>query len=95
MWNWIVSLIFKIVEPLLSLLEHLGLKEPLKKRLSEAWIWAVAAMTMLVASVWATLQWLWGITPLWAVPFLLIGVVTAFATTILWIIWLTLRLIEQ
>lgn len=91
----IISVAFKIVEPLLSLLEQLGLKEPIKSRLSKAWTWVMSGLTIAAVSVYGAWLWLWAITPPWAVPFLLILLLVASLTTVIWIAWLLLRLIEQ
>lgn len=85
----------KFIEPILSLLEQLGIKETIKKQAKSAWLWVVGAMTTFASLAYGAWLWFYSLVPLWAVPLVVVTMIGVILAVTIWIIKLSLGLIEQ
>jgi hypothetical protein len=83
------------IEPLISFLDHIGLKKQIEGFLKNAWAWTVTAMGTIFSSAYMAWLWLYSLIPTWAVP--LVGLITfgLIVGLTLWLFKQALGVIEQ
>ncbi|MCF6368305.1 hypothetical protein [Rhizobium halophilum] len=88
------KIILNIVEPFISLLDQLGLKEPLRKWAGRAWLWLTGAAMSSLLVAWNTYLYLWGLIPWWAVPLFVILNIALVVVVFLALTWLGIKTVN-
>lgn len=94
MFRGMRKIILHVIEPLISLLDQMGLKEPLWRWVNHTWLWIGGAMMGALAVAWQFYLYIWGFVPFWAVPIFIFMNAAVFISVALLLLWFGIRVVN-
>lgn len=86
--------ILHVIEPLISLLDQMGIKNPLWRWANRAWLWLGSATVSALIIVWNVYLWAWGLVPWWAVPLFFLMNAAVFGLVALGLLWFGIKVVN-